>query len=215
MSPERRLWIGGPGPRLEAVLSIPEGGQGVPGALVCHPHPRFGGDLDNPVVRALAEALAAEGLAVLRFNFRGAGASEGEHGGGGPEADDVGRALDALASAPGVAGTRLGLFGYSFGAWVGLPVGCRDPRVRCLGAVAPPQAVLPLGELPGCTKPVLAVVGSGDAYCPLGVFRQWFQRLEPPKFEQVLEGADHFFRGREAEVGRAAAAFAREWLASG
>jgi alpha/beta superfamily hydrolase len=163
--------------------------------------------MDNNVVLGLAAALGHAGLAVLRFNFRGVGESGGEHGGGGPERGDVAAAIAYLGSIPGVDEARLAVVGYSFGAAVGLPAGCADVRVRALVAVAPPLAVLPMEELGSCDKPVLALVGSADGYCPGDAFQRWFACLAGPKEKSILPGADHFLAGREGEVGQTAASF--------
>ena len=121
---------------LEGLLRLPDGmaasasdGEARPAhaAVVCHPHPQFGGTMHNKVVFRLAAALVEHGIPALRFNFRGVGRSTGSYDEGRGEADDVRAALAALAARyPGV---PLLLAGFSFGAWVGLPVGCADPRV--------------------------------------------------------------------------------------
>jgi alpha/beta superfamily hydrolase len=168
--------------------------------------------MDNNVVHGLVNALAAEGVVVLRFNFRGVGGSGGTHGGGDPEQEDVKAALDALAKEDGVDPNRLAACGYSFGAWVGLRAAYTDARVRALAAVAPPLAAYSLDFLAGCQTPKLAVAGGEDSFCPPGAFESWFESLPEPKRRVVLEGADHFFWGREREVGRIVAEFVRPWL---
>lgn len=115
--------------------------------------------------------------------------------------------LDALASSEGVDGEALGVFGYSFGAWVGLGSGCRDTRVKALAGAAPPLAVYPVDDLNCCHKPKFFIVGDSDAYCPRPAFEGWFDGLPAPKQSAVLSGADHFLGGREAEAARAVAAF--------
>jgi alpha/beta superfamily hydrolase len=184
----------------------------MPGAVVCHPHPLYGGSMDNNVVCGLVEALLSEGVATLRFNFRGVAGSGGRHGGGEAEVEDVRAALDTLVQTEAVAPERLAVFGYSFGAWVGLRAGCADPRVRALAAVAPPLAVYTMDFLATCPMPKLAVAGTDDAFCPSAAFHNWYETLAEPKSRVPVEGADHFFFSREGEVGAAAASFAREWL---
>ncbi len=98
--------------------------------LVCHPHPLFGGTMHNKVVYQAAKALHRKGIPVLRFNFRGAGLSEGEHDRGRGEQQDVRTALDYLANE--FPGRPILLAGFSFGSWVGLRVGCEDARVTAL-----------------------------------------------------------------------------------
>ena len=103
------------GTRLEALLALPESPSA--GLVVCHPHPLYGGDMHNPVVVRASEVAQGLGLATLRFNFRGVGASTGVHDEGKGEQDDVLAALDMLAARL-PAGRQLGLAGYSFGSWV-------------------------------------------------------------------------------------------------
>src|ERR1700688_3277636 len=127
----RNYFIPAPAGRLEALLwdvPVREDGAHPPlAAAVCHPHPLFGGTMHNKVVYQTAKTLHRFGLPVLRFNFRGAGLSEGRHDGGRGEQDDVSAALDFLsAEYPGV---PLLVAGFSFGPWVGLRVACGDPRV--------------------------------------------------------------------------------------
>src|ERR1700730_12609433 len=167
----RTLFLNGPAGRLEALLWALPGSDGrAPScaAVVCHPHPLFGGTMHNKVVYQTAKTLHRFGLPVLRFNFRGVGASEGAHDEGRGEREDVSAALDFLAEEyPGVS---LLLAGFSFGSWVGLRVGCKDARVSDLIGLG-----LPVGDLVGdrgfsylevCNKPKLLVNGEFDQYDP-------------------------------------------------
>jgi uncharacterized protein len=201
---------------LEGALSLPSpAAHPVPGAVLCHPHPLHGGTMDNAVVRALADALAARAFAVLRFNFRGVGGSGGDHGGGDAEVEDVGAALDVLGSRPEVDRARLGVAGYSFGAAVGLRAGCADPRVRALALVAPPLEAFPMHEGVSCAVPKLVVAGTRDEYCPVPLRQAWVAAAAEPKWTVEVLGADHFFGGRETEVGEAASSFLEKVLSRG
>src|SRR6059058_4252225 len=127
----RNFFLTGPAGRLEAILWKPVTNDAPPmAALVCHPHPLFGGTMHNKVVYQVAKSLDVLGLPVLRFNFRGAGLSAGKHDRGAGEQGDLRAALDFLAKQ--FAGVPLLLAGFSFGAWVGLRVGCEHPRVSHL-----------------------------------------------------------------------------------
>ena len=192
---------------LEGFLALPRGGGAVPGAVVCHPHPLYGGDMHNNVVRGLARCLGRAGFAVLRFNFRGVGASGGSHSGGEGEVADVAEALDFLACTSGVESSRLAVVGYSFGAAVGWAAGAAIPGAVALVAVAPPLALYPMLEAGASPKPKLAAAGTGDGFCPPREFERWFEGLSAPKEAVGLEGADHFLAGREEEVGEIAAGF--------
>jgi alpha/beta superfamily hydrolase len=122
---------------LVGVLHRPQG-TGLPAVAVCHPHPLYGGDMENNVVVSLCGALADAGVAALRFNFRGVGGSGGSHGGGIGERQDALAALDFLAGVAGVDGGGLGLAGYSFGALVAL--GAADERACPSGPPVRQQA---------------------------------------------------------------------------
>ncbi len=144
MSPplHRTLLLPGPAGRLEALLWSPpdrdDGSQPPLAAVVCHPHPLFGGTMHNKVVYQAAKTLHGFHLPVLRFNFRGVGLSEGTHDKGHGERDDVSAALNFLATEyPQV---PLLLAGFSFGSWVGLRVGCGDARVTALIGLGLPVA---------------------------------------------------------------------------
>ncbi len=197
---------------LEGLLAVPRVRGAVPGAVLCHPHPLYGGDMHNEVVRGLARCLGRAGFAVLRFNFRGVGESGGAHSGGQGEVADVAAALDLLAGTPGVEGSRLAVVGYSFGAAVGWAAGAALPGAAALVAVAPPLVLHPMLEACSSPKPKLAVAGTGDGFCPPREFERWFEGLSPPKEAVGLEGADHFLAGREEEVGDIAADFLRRVL---
>src|SRR5215470_9551346 len=150
----QNFFLPGPAGKLEAVLWTPHGDTPPRrAALVCHPHPLFGGTLHNKVVYQAAKALDGLGMPVLRFNFRGSGLSEGKHDRGRGELDDVRAALDYLAAR--FPGTSLLLAGFSFGSWVGLRVGCEDPRVQRLIAIGAPVNNSDFSYLRNCGKPKL------------------------------------------------------------
>src|SRR3981189_2773689 len=130
----RTFFLPGPAGRLEELLwDVPDRddiARPPLAAVVCHPHPLFGGTMHNKVVYQTAKTIHRFGLPVLRFNFRGAGSSDGAHDEGRGEQDDVSAALDFLAAE--YPGAPLLLAGFSFGSWVGMRVGCEDPRVSHL-----------------------------------------------------------------------------------
>src|SRR5438477_9762653 len=195
---------------LEARLAVPASPGG--GIVICHPHPLYGGDMDNPVVVRVQEVCAELGLATLRFNFRGVGGSGGTHGGGVAEQDDARIALDVLAQATGE--VPLAIAGYSFGAWVAALIGCRDARVTALALVAPPLAMYDFGGVEGKRVPTLAVAGSADPYCRAGDFQRFTERFAWVT-PAVIEGADHFFFGKLYPLGEAVGGWARGWIPAG
>ncbi len=188
------LSLPGPAGRLEALWEHPEAARDDLVGLVCHPHPLYGGTLHNKVVHHTARALQELGLAVLRFNFRGAGDSEGQHDHGRGEADDVRAALAFLEEkTPGAA---VVLAGFSFGAWVGLRVACQDNRVQALVGVGLPTEKSDLSYLASCTKPKLFVQGTQDQYGPRPTVEAAFAAAAEPKKLVWIEAADHFFAGK-------------------
>jgi alpha/beta superfamily hydrolase len=182
--------------KLEGLLTLPEGGA--PGAaVVCHPHPMYGGSMYNNVVEAVLEALWRRQFATLRFNFRGVGDSEGEYDGGEGELDDVHEAVAFLAGKAGVKSVVLA--GYSFGASVSLRAGLTDPAVDRLVLVALPVAGM-TGPSDSTSKPVLLVSGDRDSYSPLESLRTLAGKLGSRARLEILAGADHFFGGYEARL---------------
>jgi alpha/beta superfamily hydrolase len=194
------LLIPAPHGHLEALLQAPTGAVPSFSALICHPHPQFGGTLHNKVVYHTAKALVGLGAAALRFNFRGVGASTGQYDEGRGEGDDVRTALDYLCETQ--PGPYL-LAGFSFGSWVGVPVGCTDPRVAAVLGLGLPVRLLESSPPPACDKPVGVIQGSRDTFGPLEPLREYLGKWPRPVELQVIEGADHFF-GEHLEPLRAA-----------
>ena len=184
---------------LEALLRLPDPGT-TPrmAALVCHPHPAQGGTMHNKVVFRIAQALGELGMPTLRFNYRGVGRSTGSFDEGRGEADDVRTALDALAER--FPTLPLCLAGFSFGAWLALPIGCADARVHQLIGVGVPVRLLTTDTLADCTKSKLIIQGERDQYGPLFELRRWFAQLPEPKQLTVIPGAEHFFAEQQAAL---------------
>jgi uncharacterized protein len=201
----------GPAGLVEAVLMRPEGAPRA-GAVVCHAHPQHGGMMHfKPVFRA-AKALQLEGLAALRFNFRGVGRSEGVHDHGVGEQDDVRAALHEVERR--FPGLPLVLGGFSFGSAMALRVGVSDPRVRALFALGLPESMMgDLDFLGGSTKPRLFVQGANDEHGPAERLRPKVARLAEPRELVVIPESDHFFTGHLDALQEALSAWAarRPW----
>lgn len=206
---------------LEGVLHIPQGkGPALSqskgpfaGVAICHPHPRYGGDMHNNVVMAAVNGLLSHGIAALRFNFRGVGRSQGEYSGGDGERQDAAAALRALAQRPEIRQERLGLAGYSFGAGVALAVAGMTPDVKAVAAIACPTPALEEFTRATFAGPKLFLTGNMDSFIPEEVVRGLVDRL-PRSIGalHVLRGADHFLLGHEAEIGRLVGEFFRDHL---
>jgi alpha/beta superfamily hydrolase len=191
----RNFFLKGPAGRLEAILWTPSAVvRPTLAAVVCHPHPLFGGTMHNKVIYQAAKSLDALGIPVLRFNFRGAGLSAGKHDRGRGEQGDVRAALDFLHTEfPGV---PLLLAGFSFGSLVGLRVGCEDPRVSHLIGLGIPVNHSDFSFLSQCKKPKLFVQGSNDEHGAIEKVRALVASLPGDNQLIVVEGADHFFAGK-------------------
>ena len=190
---EEKALIPSTGIQLEGRLGIREAPSFQSGVILCHPHPLYGGDMDNPVIVTAAEAAFQEGFSTLRFNFRGVGESEGTYGEGIGEGEDVKAAIDYLYSKLKSSNPYLILFGYSFGAWAGLPIAIRDERVQGMVAIAPPLELNDFGYLKGCKKRKLFIAGSRDLHCPSSLLEELYGTLDEPKSIAIIPGADHFF----------------------
>lgn len=197
----KSLFLNGPTGRLEALLNA-GAAHATHAALVCHPHPLFGGTLHNKVVFHAMKALNSFGFPVLRFNFRGTGLSEGEHDHGRGEMDDMRTALDWLDREFHV---PLLFAGFSFGAAVGLPVACADARVKAVIGLGIPVA--PIDEraydfslLQTCSKPKLLISGARDQFGSRAVLQRVADSMSEPRKLVLIEGGDHFFEGRLREL---------------
>jgi alpha/beta superfamily hydrolase len=194
----RNFFIAGPAGRLEALLwTVPVANPSL-AAVVCHPHPLFGGTMHNKVVYQAAKALHLRAIPVLRFNFRGAGQSEGEHDRGLGEQDDVRAALDYLALE--FPRTPILLAGFSFGSVVGLRVGCADQRVSDLIGLGIPVDRSDLTYLRDCAKPKLLIQGGSDQFGSRANVEALYTTLPEPKRLVIVEGAEHFFAGQLEKV---------------
>jgi alpha/beta superfamily hydrolase len=216
--------ISGPAGRLEALLDEPVSSRRVgnsgllePGhetgmraaAVLAHPHTEYGGTMHTKVVYQAAKALSRIGCAVLRFNFRGAGASDGQFSNGPGEMDDMRAALDFMSQR--WPGAHVWAAGMSFGAWVALTVGAADPRVSTLIAIAPPLSGYDFEPIVRSTKPKFFIQGERDEVCPLKDMREFYARAAEPKELVVVDAADHLFDGKVGEVADAIEDLLGDW----
>jgi alpha/beta superfamily hydrolase len=192
---------------LEGILAIPEGTGPFQAVIVCHPHPLYGGSMDNNVVNSLSETLIQASLASFKFNFRGVGGSQGEFGQGIGEQEDVEAAISFISTVKAVDSERIGLAGYSAGAGFAFPVGFNDNRIKALAAVSPPLTMFDFDFLKSCPKPKLLISGSRDDLISIRQFLEFCQNLPEPKECESIEGADHFWWGYESSLAAKVTAF--------
>ena len=185
---------------LEGMIGSPDGAGPHRAAVVCHPHPLYGGSMYNNVVDAVLEALHARGFATLRFNFRGVGQSEGEFDNGQGEADDAVAAIRFLIAQKGVRADSAVLAGYSFGAMTAVRAAAGVEQVAAIVAVALPLGMIDPSALGAITKPIVLLAGDQDSYCPANHLAALAERLGPLARLKIIPGADHFFGGREHEI---------------
>lgn len=197
--------IPGPAGTLEALLTVPEGARGA--AVMCHPHPLFGGTMNNNVCYHAALALAETGRATLRFNFRGVGASEGAYDEGRGEQDDLRAALAWLIDRTGDEAPVVG--GFSFGSRVAIDVASTwQGPLAALVAIGIAPRLFDLTGLLRCTMPTLVVQGDADEYGPLADVHALLAEAPPTTRLHVVGGAGHFFEGRHGELRTAVRTFA-------
>jgi uncharacterized protein len=218
--------IPGPAGRLECLLDEPpeertvgedglvsEGrARGLRAAAVfAHPHTEYGGTMHTKVVYQAAKALSRIGCAVLRFNFRGAGASAGSFTNGPGEIEDVRAALDFMheryPDAPLWAG------GMSFGSYAALTAGALDARVTTLVGLAMPVSRYDFSAVAASGRAKFFVHGEFDEICPLKAMREFYARCAEPKELVVIDAADHLFEGKVTQVTEALEDLLTDWNA--
>ncbi len=200
--------------RLEATLEVPAGAGPWPGVVLAHPHPFYGGTKDVPLLVALADGLTRRGFAVVRFNFRGVGRSEGRFFPDERAVADVAAAVAALWEQPAVKADRCGLAGYSFGAWVGLRHFVKERRLRAFVAVGMPLWDQSPAWFRDDGRPRLFITGSHDDISPAEALSPLLAGAEQARLE-VISGADHFYTPpHQQAVVKSTVTFLAEALAS-
>ena len=194
--------ISGPSGRLEGRFH-PQKNVNAPVAIILHPHPKFGGTMNNKVVYNLHYCFFDLGFTCLRFNFRGVGKSEGEFDDGLGELADAASALDFLqANSPN--SNACWVIGFSFGSWIGMQLLMRRPEISGFISVSPPANTYDFSFLAPCPSSGLIINGSLDRLVPPSDIKSLSDRLKLQKGIQVahkeIEGADHFFTNFEGEM---------------
>ena len=188
----------GPEGRLEGRYQ-PGKTANAPIALILHPHPQYGGTMNNKVVYHLFHAFAQRGFATLRFNFRSVGRSQGEFDNGTGELSDAASALDWLQTYNPDAPSAW-IAGFSFGAWIAMQLLMRRPEIRGFIAVAPPANMYDFSFLAPCPSSGLIVQGSADDIVTPVSIQKLVEKLQQQKAitidHQTIDGANHFFEDR-------------------
>ena len=186
--------------RLEGAFYLPDNKGTYPAVVLCHPHSLYGGSMDNNVILALGATLISNSIIALMFNFRGVGKSRGKFGDGINERKDVTDAIDWLVSQPEVDVNRVGLVGYSFGAFVSLPVACDDKRIRAMAFISPSLETPQISQLKDCAKPKFIISGDEDSLVPLAKIELLNRKLTESNQVELIPGADHFWWGYEPTI---------------
>ena len=192
----------GPAGRLEGRYQ-PSKEKSAPIALILHPHPQFGGTMNNQIVYQLFYMFQKRGFTTLRFNFRSIGRSQGEFDHGAGELSDAASALDYLQSMNNNA-KHCWVAGFSFGAWIGMQLLMRRPEITGFISVAPPANLYDFSFLAPCPASGLIINGSADKVAPPKDTVSLVNKLHEQKgitiTHEVIEGADHFFKDDEAHM---------------
>ena len=177
--------------------------RNAPIAIILHPHPQFGGTMNNPVVYQLYYAFANRGFAALRFNFRGVGRSQGTFDHGQGELSDAAAALD-WAQATNPDARACWIAGFSFGAWIGMQLLMRRPEVEGFISIAAPASLYDFSFLAPCPSSGLFVHGDKDSVVPVSAVHTLVEKLKTQKGiiidQQIVKGANHFFYGKTDEL---------------
>ena len=186
---------------LEGLLEIPSTDGPPPCIVICHPNPRNGGNMFNNVVEGVSQSLNSNGIATMRFNFRGVGKSSGEFGDGTSEVSDTIRILEQTSVLNSIDGSRIGVMGYSFGAGIALEATIGSDIVRAVVSISCPQRHFSTFGTVEMVQPKLLICGDRDHDFPASQFNFLSARFTKPCQSEILTGADHLFRGHESTLG--------------
>lgn len=204
------LILPSPAGELEALLAlpVPESMHYPAVAVICHPHPLYGGTMNSKVVVTASHAFLGLGIPSLRFNFRGVGRSSGKYDNGIGEQEDVTAAIDYMAER----GERIIIVGHSFGAWMGMKTGCEDAHAGLVIGIGTPVGFVDMAFLKHCSKPRLFIHGTLDELISIEKVEKVCSELSEPKKLIKIEEADHFFTGKLDELEDAVQSLTKEYL---
>tara|TARA_Y100000590_G_scaffold451124_1_gene591928 strand:- start:2275 stop:2919 length:645 start_codon:yes stop_codon:yes gene_type:complete len=200
MMPE--IMFNGPGGRIEGRYHHNEDPESKI-VLILHPHPKFGGTMNNPITYNVYYTFVQRGFSVLRFNFRGVGKSQGEYDSGIGELSDAASALDWI-QALNKDSNGCWVVGFSFGAWIAMQLLMRRPEIESFISISPPANLYDFNFLAPCPSSGLIVNGSEDTVAPKSDISKLVDRLQAQKGIKVnhslVDGANHFFDNKIKEL---------------
>ncbi len=186
---------------IEGRFDLPKNHSRPPCVILCHPHPKYGGNMYNSVLNAISNYLVQAGIGTLRFNYRGVGMSTGEIEGGNGEIADSIAVTEFASKSQFIDGSRLGIAGYSFGGWMSLETIKQTNCIKALASIACPQNRLSQHSTDEIVQPKLLVLGDRDHDFPVAQFQFIGTRFGGATILEIVSQADHFFRGQEQQVG--------------
>jgi alpha/beta superfamily hydrolase len=201
---------GKPAYLLEGVVHEPPEGEPAPVVVLCHPQPASS-DMNDTLTVALARSLAADGMLVLRFNFRGVGKSQGQQTDGRLEPLDLAGALDMVLTLPGINPSKVCVVGHGFGAYIALLYAPFDLRIRTVVAISLPLFRAASGFPRPFERPKLFITGEFDEICPLYRLEPFVEQQPGPKGIKVITGARHLMRGYEEPAVGAISGYVKKW----
>lgn len=196
--------------RLEGRLSLPQGKSPFPAIVVCHPHPLYGGNMDNYVVAAVCAQVEEQGLAWLKFNFRGVGLSEGNFADGIGEKEDARAAFLYLANHESIDAERIGICGYSFGSLIAFQLAAEEAKIKAVAGISP--FMEPPSLLSNYAKPKLFVCGSNDEFIDGENLRALVGKLPEPKELVFFPHTNHFWNINADPMARKISEFFKKYL---
>ena len=186
---------------IEGKFDLPEKISRPPCVILCHPHPKYGGNMHNNVLNEMSRYLVQAGIGTLRFNYREVGMSTGEIEGGKGEISDSIAVAEFASKSPLIDGSRLGIAGYSFGGWMSLETIKQTNFIKALASIACPQNRLSQHSTSEIVQPKLLILGDRDHDFPVAQFQFIGARFSGTTIVDIVSQADHFFRGKEPLVG--------------
>jgi hypothetical protein len=200
-----RVIFNSSGYEIEGLLNKKKGNQGV---VITHPHPLYGGDMNNYVVGSIANAYQKIGYSTLIFNFRGVGKSQGRYEEGVGEREDV-RAALAYLSDQGIQDADLA--GYSFGAWVNAGLSCQTDGFRRMIMISPPVNLMDFSSIKSIPCLGLVVTGEDDEFASPDLIREMIPNWNPGARFEIMPNTDHFYGVSIQQLEKMITAHVKEW----